>query len=562
MDHYNPKKIFMLFFIYSMVANLAGDPKPDFLSRANSHFEFTSSNLPIIGIDTHGKEIVDPYRIEADLGIIYNGKGQRNFLSDPFNHYNGKIGIEIRGSTAAAFPKKPYRFETHDSLGNDLNVSLLGMPAENDWVLYNPFSDKALIRNVLAYQLSNDIGRYASRTKLCEVVLNGKYQGVYVLMEKLKRDRNRVAISAMDSADIAGDALTGGYIIKIDKTAGEQVGGWISNKRVRYQYHYPKPSDIVPAQEQYIQQFMDAFEQVMSSDYYADPDSGYSKYIDLDSFVDYFILNEVSRNIDGYRLSAFMYKDRDSKQGKLTMGPVWDFNLSFGNADYYDGYKVDGWNLAVLLDGIGGDAFQTPFWWRVLGEDAQFQSRLSIRWWELRNNQLDVNRLLRYIDALADTLEEAQQRNFEIWPILGYPVWPNYFVGETFAEEIEFLKEWLVERIEWLDQQIPLLINTAVSADRQPLQPEFSLEQNFPNPFNSTTLIKYYLPVATRVQIKIFNMLGQEVIQLMDTFQTAGAQSIIWDGTCQNGEIVPSGVYACQVIVGSQVKMRKMLYIQ
>jgi hypothetical protein len=139
----------------------------------NGKYDFTridaegfSSNLPILVIDTHGQRIVDPYRIEADMGIIYNGIGARNFLTDPYNEYNGKIGIELRGSSALQFPKQPYRIETHDSLGQNFNVSLLGMAEDNDWVMHNPFSDKTFIRNVLAYKIANDLGQYASRSRL------------------------------------------------------------------------------------------------------------------------------------------------------------------------------------------------------------------------------------------------------------------------------------------------------------------------------------------------------------------------------------------------------------
>ena len=188
----------------------------------NDSTEFSSSNLPIIFIDTDGQQIIDDERITANMGIIYNGAETRNNISDTFNEYNGNIAIELRGSMALLFPKKSYRFETHNDQGEDLNVSLLDMPSENDWILYAPFVDLSMIRNVLVYDISNDIGRYASRTRLCELVLNGNYQGVYVLMEKIKRDNNRVDIAAMNENDTAGDSLTGGYIIKIDK---KQVSG-------------------------------------------------------------------------------------------------------------------------------------------------------------------------------------------------------------------------------------------------------------------------------------------------------------------------------------------------
>ncbi len=134
---------------------------------------FESSNLPIVVINTHGQTIPDEYRIIADMGIIYNGPGQRNHVNDPFNNYDGKISIELRGSSSQMFPKKQYALETEDAQGENLNVSLLGLPEENDWILNGPYSDKSLIRNVLIYRLARDLGNYASRTRFCELVLNG-----------------------------------------------------------------------------------------------------------------------------------------------------------------------------------------------------------------------------------------------------------------------------------------------------------------------------------------------------------------------------------------------------
>lgn len=242
--------IWLLFLISFFTNNLVAQNKFSILEK--SEVEFTSSNLPVIIIDTHGQTIVDPVRIVADMGIIYNGSGERNYITDPFNDYNGRIAIELRGSASLWYPKKQYRFETQDSSGNDLNVSLLSLPRENDWIFYGPYDDQSLIRNVLAYKLSTDLGRYTSRTRFCELILNGDYQGLYVLIEKIKRDRNRVNISQMDSLDTMGDSLTGGYIIKIDKWKGENVDGWQSSKGTYYQYHYPKADQIVPEQKTYI----------------------------------------------------------------------------------------------------------------------------------------------------------------------------------------------------------------------------------------------------------------------------------------------------------------------
>jgi hypothetical protein len=191
-------------------------------------FVFSSSSLPIVVINTGGQTIVDDPRIIATMGIIHNAP-LRNNITDPFNNYNGQIMIEFRGSSSQSFPKKAYGFETQDILGENNNVSLVGMPAENDWILYAPYSDKALIRNTLTYHFGNQLMEYAPRTKMCELVINGEYRGVYVLMEKIKQDQNRVDIADLTINDIAGDSLSGGYILKVDKTTGGSTYDFMSN---------------------------------------------------------------------------------------------------------------------------------------------------------------------------------------------------------------------------------------------------------------------------------------------------------------------------------------------
>ncbi|MBN1998926.1 CotH kinase family protein, partial [candidate division KSB1 bacterium] len=504
--------------------------------------DFVSSNLPLLFIDTQGQTIPDDPRIDAIMGIVDNGPGELNDVTDPWNHYNGHIGIELRGSTSRGFPKKPYRIETLDALGNNLNVSLLGMPAENDWVLHNPWSDKTQMRNVLAYKISRDIGRYASRTRFCELFLNGEYQGIYVLMEKLKRDKNRVDIERLDIDDTAGDSLTGGYIIKIDKMDGEQVGGWMDGN-IFYQYHYPQPNDITEEQKNYIEDFMTKFGTAVRQGERDGSDAAYADYIDLESFVNHFLINEISRNIDAYRLSAFMYKDRDSNDSRLTMGPVWDFNLSFGNGDYYNGWETEGWNLDHLIAACGGD-FAPPFWWKTIRNSHRFLSTLKRRWAVLRPDILSTDRLLNYIDAVADTLDEAQKRNFEKWPTLGTYLWPNWFVGETYEEEIYFMKQWLAGRLEWMDKAIGEISEVA---DTPPGDSGFHLNQNYPNPFNSETRILYRLSNAGNVRIRIYAVNGSPVRTLIrDTYLADGNYTAVWNGRDENGKNAPSGVYFCR----------------
>src|ERR1051325_729327 len=195
---------------------------------ASSFMNFSSSNLPIVVINTNSQTIPDEPKITCGLGIIYNGIGVRNYLTDPFNNYNGKIAIEVRGSSSQMFPKKCFGFETLNTNGTKKDTLILGMPAEHDWILSASYSDKTFMRNFLSYKLYRDFGRYAPRTQFCELVIDGQYQGVYILMERIKRDKNRVDIAKLNNWENAGDSLTGGYIIKIDKMTGNSGAGWTS----------------------------------------------------------------------------------------------------------------------------------------------------------------------------------------------------------------------------------------------------------------------------------------------------------------------------------------------
>lgn len=406
----------------------------------------TSSDLPLVFIDTGGQSIRDDPRIGANMRIVNNGPGNRNEVTDPATDYDGPITIEWRGSTSQGFPKKQYGFETQDAAGENHNVSLLGMPAENDWILNAPYSDKSLIRNVLAYDLGNALGRYAPRTRFCEVFLNGTYQGVYVLMEKIKRDTNRVNVAQIDATVTAGDALTGGYILKIDKFTGSGGDGWDSVVEAEgymnpyYQYDYPEASDLNDSQKEYIQQVVSDFETSLMAD-----DSSYQNIVDTGSFVDFMIVQEVSRNVDAYRLSTFMHKYRDSAGGLLHMGPLWDFNLGFGNADYRAGFETSGWAFNE----------ETPFWWPRLLEDPVFIGELRCRWEQLREGVLSDQSIISRLESYESEIFESQERNFRRWPILGEHVWPNYYVGESHAQEMDYLENWLLNRLEWLDSNIP-----------------------------------------------------------------------------------------------------------
>lgn len=464
-----------------------------FTARAQVTFE--SSNLPIVVINTNGQEILDDPKITADMGIINNADA-RNFMTDAFTDYAGKIGIEIRGSSSQSFPKKQYGIELRDAEGNGIDASLLGLPAEEDWVLFAPYNDKALMRDMLAYRLARSLGHYAPRTRYCELVLNGEYMGVYVLIEKIKRDKNRVNINKLDPDEISGNNLTGGYIIKIDKTTGGG-DGWNSTfappnrgggQQISFLYEEPEWDEIVPEQKQYIQQYLHDFETTLAGSNFKDPVNGYAKYIDVNSFIDYFIINEVSKNVDGYRLSTFFHKKRDSDGGKIHMGPVWDYNLGFGNADYCTNGDPEGFVLD--FNNICPDDFWLiPFWWKRLQQDRAYRQLLIDRWTALRANELSTETIHAIIDSAATLLNaESQQRNFERWPVLGTYVWPNYFVGDSFDEEVDWLKDWTEDRMTWLDVNITGLITSAEAEASG-----FSSLAVFPNPAPQVIQFEYEL---------------------------------------------------------------------
>ncbi len=417
--------------------------------------------LPQIFIDTQNEAIVDEPKINATMIISQN----------EVESYSGSIGIEIRGASSQMFPKKSFGLETRDENNEDLNVSLLGLPEEEDWILYAPYSDKSLLRNVLIYDLSRDIGMYASRTVFAELTINEEYQGVYVFMEKLKRDSQRIDINKLKEDEISGEDLTGGYILKIDKTAGSNLGEGYNpgnsftsayaplnsniGQEINFLYEEPDAEDITVEQKEYISSYVTNFENALASDDFQDQTLGYAPYIDVGSFIDFFLLNEISNNVDGYRLSTFMNKD---KNGLLKMGPVWDFNLAFGNANYCNGEALNVWAYR-FNERCPDDFYQVPFWWDRLLQDPAYVALLKERWNNLRGGALSEASILDTIETYNTLLENAGsiKANFAMWNILGTYIWPNFFIGATYDSELGYLQEWIMTRLNWMDSAIASL---------------------------------------------------------------------------------------------------------
>ena len=512
---------------------------------------FTSSNLPIVVINTNSQSLSDT-NILVSMGIIYNEAGGRNHLSDAANNYNGKVNISFRGSTSRNFEKKPCKFETCDDAGIELPVSLLGMPAESDWNLIANYQDKTLMRIPLTYDLSRGMGHYASRYKNVEVVINDEYRGVYALMEKPKRDSNRIDISKLTPDENSFPDITGGYIFKIDRP---NEPGWSSllpgdspsNSHFFYQFVYPKAADITAPQQDYLKSFVDSFETVMNSPSFADPLTGYAKYIDVESFVDFFIINELSKNADAYRLSTYLYKDKITKGGKLHIGPVWDYDIAWHNCNYANSFDPNFWQYQTR-----DSVFPIPAWWTRFMQDTTFVNTLYCRWNNLRQTILSTEYLNNYIDSIATALNESQQRNFIQFPILGAYILPNpqNQLNADYGTEIADLKTWVTNRSGWMDWAI------------QAHCPIIGIEENsiastiiaYPNPFQSSTTFKFNLSKDANVCLKIMDVMGREIAMVVNEHKPSGESKIIFD----KGE-TPAGIYFYQLSINSEVKAGKII---
>ncbi len=464
----------LVFITLSQACREAEPPPIDFA------VDVGSSEIPYLVIDTRGNGIQFAPKTPATLNVY-----ERKILVQ-----EQRIAIEYRGKTSYRLSnKKGYNIETTDGAGQDADVSFFGFPAEEDWRLIGHvvnlddkyIFDKTLMYNFVAYELSRSIGRYAARCKFVELELNGEYLGVYVFTEKPKRDNNRINIRSLTSGSTN---LTGGYILTIDKASpGDAALGkplaYFSNNwdddarytaqnsfRSRYDinrslitfpafgppyhpqkyletyflYEYPDAADITDAQKQYIANYVDQFETALLTDNFASGTRTYTNFIDRSSFVDYFIINELCRNVDAYRLSTYLQKDRD---GKLAMGPVWDFDIGFDNGGRI---PMNDWVINYNQH-VASDAWMMPFWWPRLMEDQQFRAEVKQRWQALRANALSNATLSALVSNTADYLKAngAVRRNYDKW---------DQGIGVNYDQSVSDLRQFLQQRAAWMDATI------------------------------------------------------------------------------------------------------------
>lgn len=384
-----------------------------------------SKIFPIVNLTTTGAADITSKDVYVNGRFVIDPNGSPGAVA-----FDATMKIKGRGNSTWGMPKKPYKIKL------DAKASVLGMPSDKEWVLLANYSDKTLLRTYLAFEMGRRLGMpYVPRAKFVEVNLNGAYLGNYLLTEQIKIAPDRVNITPLTATDLTGDAVTGGYLVELNERLDEPVS-WRTTRNVAYTVKEP---DLVADQVTWLKNYMQSVEDNLYSPAFADPVTGYEKDINTDTFINYFLVNEVFKNVDAAAFSSiFLYKERGQK---LAMGPLWDFDLAAGNVNYSDAQTPEGWYLKAL----------SP-WFKKLFEDPVFTARVKVRWNEMKVSKFDT--LLPLMDKYAEMMGPSQTRNFERWPILDVYVWPNQVVTGSYQGEIDYAKDFLTKRIKWMDEQI------------------------------------------------------------------------------------------------------------
>jgi hypothetical protein len=362
------------------------------------------------------------------------------------------LTASVRGASSAGFPKRGYNVKFADAAGKKHAQSLLDLPAHEKWALVAPWSfDMGYINNSVIYALSNELGRWAPRTRFAELFFNANggdidqtdYAGIYVITDRIEVGAERVAVNSLSGSDVAGSAVTGGYILKIDYQEEEDLG-WMTRKMPEFGDSSvilvaPKSDDVAPAQLDYIQNYVQQMEDAL----FADQAKGFSQrtyldYIDRNSWVDHHILNVFACNPDAFSRSAYFTKPRN---GKMAAGPVWDFDRAMGA--YWDerSYRWDVWF------GLGGPDYWRIGWWGVIAQDPEFMQDWIDRWQSLRRDELSNGALTTLISQQAAQIgSEAAKRDSTRWPDSENPF-------GSYTGQIDYLRGWMTLRAGWIDEQ-------------------------------------------------------------------------------------------------------------
>ena len=382
--------------------------------------KFADTGLPAIYISTGGQEIRnrEDY-VQGDIRIV------RGFGGAAL--HEGALDIRGRGnSTWTTMPKKPYRMRLEES------APLLGMPSNRHWALMANYGDRSLLRNDIAFEISRRLElEYTPRQQYADVFLNGEYLGNYNLTEHIRQGTDRVNI----------DEDNGGYILEADGYAYSEPEYFVTPMGMPITIKFPDEDDISPDQRTFISEYYTTFEEALFADDFADAANGYQQYFDLETFVNYYLANELCGNPDLF-WSMRMYK-KNEQDPLIYTGPVWDFDLGFNNDNRLD----DAVRKLMLTD-----AHNPRQWINRIAQDPNFRQAVRERWNEVRGDVATIN---GYIDQQAIRLQRSQVFNFQRWDILTNPnIHLNWYVGGTYKDYVDFLKSYFDIRIAWLDEVI------------------------------------------------------------------------------------------------------------
>ncbi len=493
-----------------------------------------SFNFPLVILNTD--EFGIPYkniRVKAFMGIIDNGKGKYNTPDDSCNVYYGDVSIEVKGQSSAEYTKRTYRFELIDSVESDSNVALLGMPKDNDWILMGPFADKAQFRNPMVFDLARKFGHYEPRSVYCELILNGEYVGLYSLLETIKRGKDRIDIKRLQPDELSGIDVTGGYIMRYDK---DMTGTEIM---------YPKKDDIRQEQIDYIHNYLVAMRDSKFSNNFRDPVNGYRKYICDTSLVDYMIMTELTKNCDGYLYSTYFYKDRADIDDRIHYGPLWDNDLVFGNTVFQDGAFSDGWHFEYDL---GRRDYMNIT--RLL-QDTALVHLFQNRYWEARGSFLHTDSIMNYIDSAVSYLHDALERNYYTWPVIDKNIFHFTYVSQSYDDEIRYIKQWLNERLAWMDDHIDDIYYEVDSFPGVPVDNKnsyFTL-QVYPNPFADELTIAFLSSDELDIRTELIDMDGRIRYLGQGRYET-GVSEIHIDNATLSG--LPTGIYIVRLLINNK----------
>ncbi len=400
------------------------------------------TRVAVLLIDINGAAVKQGVKTTGRLRVIEDHDGTLKNLAARPVALDTPIGISLHGNSSIRAPKKSYALELRDTAGADRDMRMLGLPPESDFVLYHCFLDATYVRNALTYALGRATGNWAPRTRFVEILIDGQYVGLYLAVEKIKRGRDRVPIPKVASDAATGD-VTGGYILSREgpeSPATNPLGVtrvFKSMSGQQWTYRYPNETDVTPEQKAYLQKFMDGIESRFKAADFADPATGYRKYLDAGSWVDLALLQEFSNNVDAYRKSAYFYKDSDTAGGRLHAGPLWDFDLAYGNPDV-------NWENQLRTDIWDWKRSGVPGFWPALWGDRGFQRDVKCRWTELRNGALAMPALRARVDDWVKLLTAAEARDHALWK-------PK----RSWAMELAIMWTWIEQRLSWLDTNMP-----------------------------------------------------------------------------------------------------------